>query len=84
MFTYYLSLHAMLFDPGELSISSHSDLDILPSANHDSIGTLDLLLFRGSITRLSPYGLQFSCLRLNHVVTSKAPRLGIRWVGTLA
>jgi len=74
----------MFFDPGAPSIPSHIDLDGIAFWNADTIGLSLYAVFRGSITRLSPYGLQSPCLRLTQLVMiSLSPRLSTGWVGLL-
>ena len=67
----------MLFDPGAPSLPSHIGLDGIAFWITDAISLSLYAVFRGSITRFSPYGLQSPCLRLTQlVVISLSPRLG--------
>lgn len=67
----------MLLDPGAPSIPSHNGLDGIAFWTTDAISLSLYAVFRGSIARLSPYGLQSPCLRLSQfVLISLSPRLG--------
>ena len=63
---HYLSLHAVLFDPGESLIPSHAGMSGVAFCDSYYIG-LSSTPFRGSIAQLSLYGLHFPLSTLSAI-----------------